>query len=446
MRVLMVQCIAVENASQERVYPIGIVSLAGRLQKSGHEVAVLDMNLGTDPYGALKEKLLSYQPDVVGLSLRNIDPLANKTVSLVPPFTATVRLVRRLLPQARIVVGGTAFSLFPKRLMQELPEIDYGIVGEAEETLPALLASIDHPPSLKGLCLRDGGKILVNPPSTEIDMARYDPPQRLFLDPGPYVTMNSYVPSIGIETKRGCPFDCSYCVYPKLQGKKLRCRQPAAVVDEMEYLHREYGVQSFHFTDPVINIPHGHLEEICREILRRKLNVKWDGFMREDYLDEKNVFLFAKAGCECFSFSPDGLCQQSLDILGKNLRVEDITKAASLVAQTDVVSVYHFMVNVPGENEQTIAEGINLIEQIFQLHSKKKNLGTIVLNNIRILPDTPIAAKALANGVITPETDLLYPVYYNPRPFESLRYKLETLHLCRNIFMWQGVQDENSIA
>ena len=85
MRVLMVQCIAVENASQERVYPIGIVSLAGRLQKSGHEVAVLDMNLGTDPYGALKEKLLSYQPDVVGLSLRNIDPLANKTVSLVPP-------------------------------------------------------------------------------------------------------------------------------------------------------------------------------------------------------------------------------------------------------------------------------------------------------------------------------------------------------------------------
>jgi hypothetical protein len=59
----------------------------------------------------------------------------------------------------------------------------------------------------------------------------------------------------------------------------------------------------------------------------------------------------------------------------------------------------------------------------------------------------PIAAKALAEGVITPETDLLYPVYYNPSPFESLRYKLETLHLCKNIFMWQEVQaDENSTA
>lgn len=440
MRVLMVQTPSVEGITQERVYPIGIVSLATYLKGSAHEVALLDMNLEADAFGALKERLLSFQPDVVCFSLRNIDPLANKTSSLIPPFMVTVRLAAAVLPKARIIAGGTGFSLFPERLMQELPEIHYGIVGEAEKSFPALLDALDNPPPLPGLCRRMAGKVTVQPPSREFDMAQYIPPDRRILDPAPYLAINSYVPAFGIETKRGCPFDCTYCVYPKLQGKKVRCRPPAAVVDEMEFLNKEYGVASFHFTDPVVNIPHGHLEDICREILRRKLKVRWDGFMREDHLNEENVFLFEQAGCECFSFSPDGLCQEALDVLGKNLTEADILKAASLAAKTDVISVYHFMVNVPGETEETCAKGIRMMERIYELHSGKKNLGAVVLNNVRILPGTPIEAMARANGVIAPETDLLYPVYYNPKPYDAFRYRLETLNLCKNVFMWQEVR------
>jgi anaerobic magnesium-protoporphyrin IX monomethyl ester cyclase len=208
----------------------------------------------------------------------------------------------------------------------------------------------------------------------------------------------------------------------------------------MEFLHKEYGIQGFHFTDPVLNIPAGHLEGICEEIVRRKLKVRWDGFMREDTLNERNVALFEKAGCECFSFSPDGLCTQALRVLGKRLEEADVLKAARLVSQTDVISVYHFMVNVPGETEATCARGAEVIEELYRLHSRKRNLGTIVLNNIRILPNTVIEAQARAEGVIRPETNLLYPTYYNPPPFEALRYRLETLHFRKNVFAWQGIQ------
>jgi len=439
MRILMVQTPSVEGISEEKVYPIGIVSLATCLQSHGHEVDLLDMNLEIDPFGALKKRLLSFEPEVVGLSLRNIDPLGNKTSTLIPSFFVTVRLISLILPQAWLIVGGTGFSLFPERLMIELPEIHYGIVGEAEESFPLLLSSLENPPSIKGLCWQKGGRVQVMPSSKNFDMTNYIPPDRSLLDPSRYLGINNYVPPVGIETKRGCPFNCTYCVYPKLQGKRLRCRLPAAVVDEMEILHKEYGIESYHFTDPVLNIPPGHLEAICQEIIRRKLKVRWDGFMREDQLNEQNVALFERAGCECFSFSPDGLCQESLDVLGKKLSESDILKAASLAAQTDVVSVYHFMVNVPGETEKTCEKGIRLLEQIYDLHSRKKNLGTVVLNNIRILPGTPIEAIARAQGVIGPETDLLYPVYYNPKPFDTFRYRLETLHLCRNTFMWQEV-------
>lgn len=440
MRVLMIQTPSVEDLSQERVYPIGIVLLAGCLQGYGHEVSILDMNLERDPYGALKEKLLTFQPEAIGLSLRNIDPLGNKTSSLISPFIVTVRLIAALLPQAWLIVGGTGFSLFPERLMLEIPELDYGIIGEAEVSFPALLRSIDSPPSLSGLCWREGSRVRVSPSATDFNMADYVLANRLLLDPALYKGINNYVPTIGIEAKRGCALNCAYCVYPQLQGSRLRCRPSADVVDEIEILHKDYGIENFHFTDPVLNVPHGHLEGICVEILRRKLKVRWDGFLREDQLNDKNVALFERAGCECFSFSPDGLCQESLDVLRKNLSEAQVLKAARLVAQTDVVSVYHFMVNVPGETEKTCEKSIRFLERLYEVHSQKKNLGTIILNNIRILPGTAIEGMARANGVIDAETDLLYPTYYNPKPFNTLRYKLETLQQCKNVFMWQGVE------
>jgi putative variant cofactor biosynthesis B12-binding/radical SAM domain protein 1 len=193
------------------------------------------------------------------------------------------------------------------------------------------------------------------------------------------------------------------------------------VVDEMESLHKEYGVERFHFTDPVINYPEDHLEDICHEMLRRKLKLKWDGFMREDHFSEENAALYEKAGCECFSFSPDGLCQESLDVLEKGLTENDILKAARAAARTGVVSVYHFMVNVPGETEKTCDKGLRFLERIYDEHENRKNLGTVVLNNIRILPGTRVEELARERGIIGPDTDLLNPTYYNPRPFEAFQ-------------------------
>lgn len=440
MRVLLVQAQSIETASSEKVYPLGVVLLAGIARKAGHHAEILDMNLEMDPYGALKERLLALKPGVVGLSLRNIDPLGNKNTSLVIPFVATACLVAAVLPKALIVAGGTGFSLFPDRIMKEVPEIEYGIVGEAEKSFAGLLAGSVDPRTLPGLCFRQGDRIHINPPARDLDMAAYVPADRHIVDPRLYGGINSYVPAIGIETKRGCAYGCSYCVYPALQGRDLRRRPARSVVDEMETLSKEYGVESFHFTDPVLNTPAGHLDEICDEILRRRMKVRWDGFMREDTLTEKGVALYEKAGCECFSFSPDGLCDEALQVLGKGYGQKDVLAAARLVAKTDVTCVYHFMVNVPGETEETAKKAEETIAELYEIHSKKRNLGTIVLNNIRILPGTLIEALARAEGVIGPQTDLLYPTYYNPPPFSTLRYRLETLHFCKNVLMWQGVR------
>ncbi|URN83278.1 B12 lower ligand biosynthesis radical SAM protein BzaD [Acetobacterium wieringae] len=440
MKILFIQALSMEGIDIERVYPIGIVVLASQVERcTDHTLTLFDMNMALDPYGDLRQQLDSDKPDVVCLSLRNIDPLGNKTSSLIPGFAVTLAVIKRYAPNTRILAGGTGFSLFPERLMQDYPEIDFGVTGEAENIIVPLLNNLNNPPRLPGLCYREKEAVIIVPPVGDYDMRDYVMPNRDLLDPRPYLTVNKYVESIGVETKRGCCFCCGYCSYPLLQGTKMRCRTPAAVVDEIEFLYETYGVTRIHFTDSVVNIPVDHLDSICAEIIRRGLPINWSGFFRENLLTEENVALYTQSGCECFSLSPDGLSQTALDALDKNMKVQDILDTAQVLAASGAVTVYHFLVNTPGDTAATQQEAKELIDAIYKIHHASKTLGTIVLNNIRILPGTRVEQQALEHGVITPETDLLYPTYYNPAPYDRARYELEIYHTKKNIFMWQEV-------
>jgi putative variant cofactor biosynthesis B12-binding/radical SAM domain protein 1 len=429
-----------EGIDIERVYPIGIVVLASQVEReTSHQLHLFDMNMAIDPYGDLRLQLDTHQPDVICLSLRNIDPLGNKTSSLIPGFAVSLAFIKRYAANTKIIVGGTGFSLFPERLMRDYPEIDFGVTGEAEKIIVPLLDNLNNPPHLPGLCYRENEAVVIVPPVGDYDMLDYVMPNRDLLDPRPYLTVNKYVESIGVETKRGCCFSCGYCSYPLLQGSKMRCRTPEAVVDEIQFLYENYGVTRIHFTDSVVNIPVDHLDTICVEIIRRGLNINWSGFFRENLLTAENVALYTQSGCECFSLSPDGLSQTALDAMDKHMIVQDILDTAQVLAGSGVVTVYHFLVNTPGDTTATQQQARDLIDAIYEIHHASKTLGTIVLNNIRILPGTKVEQQALANGVITPETDLLYPTYYNPTPFDRVRYDLEIYHTKKNIFMWQEV-------
>ncbi len=440
MKILFVQALSMEGIDIERVYPIGIVVLASQVERhTNHTLSLFDMNMSMDPYGDLRIQLATHQPDVVCLSLRNIDPLGNKTSSLIPPFAVTLSFIKHCCPSTTILVGGTGFSLFPERLMAEYPEITYGVTGEAEKIIVPLLENLEKPPLLPGLCYRENKKIQIVPPVGDYDMSNYEMPNRDLLNPRPYLEVNKYVEGIGVESKRGCCFTCGYCSYPQLQGHKMRCRTPASVVDEIQFLYENYGVTRIHFTDSVVNIPVSHLDAICEELIIRQLKINWSGFFRENLLTEENVALYKASGCECFSLSPDGLSQTALDAMDKHMVIQDILNTAQVLANSGVVTVYHFLVNTPGDTPATQQEAKALIDAIYDIHRQSKTLGTIVLNNIRILPGTKVARQALENGVITAETDLLYPTYYNPQPFDRVRYDLEIYHTKKNIFMWQEV-------
>ncbi len=267
MRILLVQVPTSHLGAGERVYPLGLSRLA-KMVPDRYEKWALDMNLSSDPWQALKDKLLEVRPHWAALSFRNLDPLAGQQTSYLSSLKTASRLVRALVPDAGIMAGGPAFSLFGRRLMEEVPEIDCGVRGEAEAVFPLLLKDSFNPGAVPGLIWcnrsedRERGRIQENPIRDPLALDDLPSMDTDAFCPHSYTAGNKYVAAMGIEGKRGCDLQCAYCVYPQLGGRKMRLRSPTIVVAEMEYLHKEFGIGLFHFTDGVLNRPEDHFEAL----------------------------------------------------------------------------------------------------------------------------------------------------------------------------------------
>jgi anaerobic magnesium-protoporphyrin IX monomethyl ester cyclase len=424
MRILLIQAISTQNC-KELVFPLGLARLSASLG-GRHEVRGLDLNLIPFPWPNLIEALDKFKPHAVAISFRNLDPLACSLVSFVPQLKTLTALIAEHLPDSKILIGGSGFTLFPKRLMKETPEVDLGFCGEADTAFPLLIENMNIPWKVAGALFRQGSGIVdtsgIVSCSRHLDELPF-PDWKLF-NPNLYAGLNNYVAFMGVETKRGCPNHCRYCLYPALQGSRLRLRAPERVVDELEMLQAAFQIKLVHFTDPVINQPSDHLRAICKEILARRLDIGWTGFFREDALSAEDMELYRKSGLATCYFSADGASNYALNLIGKGISREDILYAARIVADSGVLTVYHFIVNLPGETQQTVNESRSLLEQIFNIHARQANLGAMVVNNLRLYPGAPLTEMVLRERLIGANPDLLYPTYFNPPPWDFLRHEL----------------------
>jgi len=424
VKILFVQVPTSHLGAKERVYPLGLSRLAA-IAPSGFEKSALDMNLYPDPWPKLKDKLESIKPDIIALSFRNIDPLAGQQTSYLSSLKTSAVVARLIAPSAVIIAGGPAFTLFAKRLMEEISEIDFGLCGEGELAFAQILSGFPDIKSVPGIVWRKEEEIIYNPNGPFISMDEIPYIDTNSFSPKDYAEGNLYVAAMGIEGKRGCDLKCGYCLYPRLGGGKMRLRNPAIITDEMERLNKDWGIKLFHFTDPVLNRPQDHFEAICKEILKRKLEVSWTGFFREDTFTEHNAELAQKAGLVACYFSADALTSHGLSLLGKALTKDDILRASKITVKHNILTMCHFLVNLPFETKEHMKEAKEMMDKILDIHSACGNLGAVILNTIRLYPGARLTNKLIESGLIDSDIDLLYPVYYNPQNTSYVLHELE---------------------
>lgn len=387
------------------VYPLGLEYIRAACKGAGFETLILDCNLFSDVEAELKQNVSDFQPDFSLISLRNIDSIESVDTKFYVPAVVEAVAAIRAASTGAIILGGSGFSLFPAEVL-ECSGADYGVVGAGEEVIAELLRSLSAGSDISGiagLVYRDpdeGDKFIVNKP--------LPPKQSCIIPERSEELINFYWKQggqINIQMKRGCPYRCIYCTYPALEGKKVISREVESVVDEMEMLYNTYGVDQFFMVDNVLNIRAQTVDQLAREIIRRKLKVRWTGYFMPRGVTNEAVRLWKEAGLQSIEFGVDTLAPLLFERYKKDFSLQDVKQAAHACAKAKVPYSVFLILGGPGETQATVEESITECQNL-------PDSVIFILIGMRIYPGTEIYRIALSEGYITEKQDLLKPCFY----------------------------------
>jgi tryptophan 2-C-methyltransferase len=395
------------------IAPIGLDYIASAVRQAGGWVELVDLCLAEDRETELDRYFAARQPDLVGLTFRNVDdcfwPSAQ---SFMPTLLADVAAVRRRT-DAPIVLGGVGYSVFPRRIL-EATGADFGIHGDGETALIQLLHQIRGQrcwERVDGLLFHRDGGVIANPPAW---------PQQISVTPGRDLVDNATYfrrgGQIGIETKRGCQRRCIYCVDPVAKGNRYRCRAPAEVAQEFVTLCAA-GIDVIHLCDAEFNLPARHAEQVCDALIERGLGdrVRWYAYLAVVPLPESLIRRMRRAGCVGINFTSDAAHPDMLANYAHAHRLGNLEHAVRVCRKHGIAVMLDMLLGGPGETPETLAETIRAFKQL------DPDCAGAALG-VRVYPGTPLASLLMEAGPWefnrnlrrrdTGPVDLLQPVFY----------------------------------
>jgi radical SAM superfamily enzyme YgiQ (UPF0313 family) len=388
------------------VAPLGISYVAGAARADGHEVELLDLCFSKDIEGDIDRAVSRYAPELIGVSIRNVDNLTfPASVSYLGEIQQAVAALVRV-SRAPIVAGGAGFSIFPDRMLSILG-LEFGIIGEGEETFRLLarhLAEGKEVPNLPNLIRR--GEDARHVKRKLAPFVGNGLPARDLIDNARYLELGGMA---NLQTKRGCPFRCTYCTYQHINGPSLRLRSPAEVVNELALMVGDSGLDEVFFVDDIFNWPHDHAMGICEEIVARRIRVRWTCFATPLGMTLDLARAMKSAGCRGVEFGTDTASPSMLRTLGKPFSPEHIRDASRACREAGLPDAHYLIFGGPGETPETMVE-------TFAFFDNLKPRAVLAFLGIRIYPNTPLRGFAISEGVITEGEDLLLPRFYiSPR-------------------------------
>ncbi|MBE0479946.1 MAG: radical SAM protein [Dehalococcoidia bacterium] len=401
------------NQVKPPVGPLALDYLAYALEENGFIVDILDLCFVPDFARAIADYFAKNEVMAVAVTLRNADDTFFVTQDFcLDRYREVVERVKNHTG-APIVLGGSGFSVMPRAVL-DYYGLELGIWGEGEITLPLLIRNLDTKARygfVPGLLWRDGNVFRQNMP-VHLDLADFNP-RRTAIDNRRYFLEGGMA---GIETKRGCPRSCIYCVDPVGKGRKLRLRSPRSVAGEFQALLGQ-GIDYVHLCDSEFNIPPEHAREVCLELIARGLGgkVRWYTYATPAGFSAELAGLLRRAGCVGINFGVDSGSDRILKRLGRDFRQEDLFSAADACRRAGIVVMFDLLLGGPDETPETLRQTIEVMKMISP-HRVGASLG------IRVFPDTRIAELVRQEGLPALNPNLrgyvdgnggfFFPVYY----------------------------------
>ena len=389
------------HAEPYPVYPLGISYLSSYLSDMMPELEIFIFDFMLHSYEEYISKLEEISPDYAGISFRNIDDVnIYRKESFINHYKQIIALTRHN-SKAKIIIGGSGFSIYPKLLFETL-EPDFGIYGEGETSLKQLITALDEgtdPSGIDGLVYRHHGMVAANRRDSHFRTPVLNLDEKLT----DYYWQNSGM--LNIQTKRGCPYNCIYCTYPLIEGHKVRTLDPGQIVKTLTDLYLKKKIDYVFFTDSIFNISNDFNYDLADRLISSKLAIRWGAYFNFTNIDRRLLERMKQAGLKHIEFGTDSISDEMLRKCNKPFTVEDILRISDYCTELDIDFAHFLILGGYGETEATVNE-------TFENSKKITRSVFFPFIGMRIYPGTKLHEIAINEKIVSEDDPILEPVYY----------------------------------
>lgn len=398
--------------------PLGLMCLAGALRDAGHEVSIVDAILeGFDrdipvsknaylfglPPEEIADRVLTHDPDVVGFSLLFVNQIR--------PAIATANIIRRQKPEALLVWGGPVITLNPGKYTA-FPEVDAIVLGDAEVSLPRLLANLARDgfeaELAPGTGLRRPAGFNLHPDHEPIhDLDSLPMPARDLVDMPGYTAairkskiLPKQLPATTIMTARGCPRRCTFCSSPTLYKRSYKMRSPENVIAEIDFLVAHHGAREIVILDENFAVNRKRVDRILDLLIERDYGLTWycASGIEIPTLNEALLEKMVRAGLYKLKMSFESANDRVLrDLIKKPIDVGHGERMTRKAKELGIAVGANFIIGYPGETRAEIFESFEF--------AKRVEFDFTLWNTATPYPNTELTKHAIEQGLLSDDFD-----------------------------------------
>jgi len=328
--------------------PMGVLYLAGELEVAGFRPIIFDFTVDPRPACSFLEELDRLDPLMVGFSITLLN------VRFACELAREVKLRRADVP---IVFGGPHVTILPQK-HAGYDFVDFVITNEGELALVELAKQVQRG---GGNARLSSDKKIIEGQHPNLDELAL--PARHLIDIGRYLRRGQVMdvsPTDIVCTSRGCPFNCAFCSSKTIWHQKYYMRSPEKVVDEIELLMSEYGTKGIYFREDNFTVNRQHVLGICREIVRRKLDIPWECESRVDTVTREMLVVMKEAGCSGIWCGVESGSPRVLKKIRKGFTVDKVLTFYNWCMDLDIPTYAMFMLGFPGETPEDLRASYEL--------------------------------------------------------------------------------------